>query len=41
MLKTRKLLSCLLVFLLLCSVLGLSVYAMEEKAAAGFEVDGT
>ena len=41
MLKTRKLLSCLLIFLLLCSVLGLSVYAMEEKAAAGFEVDGT
>ena len=43
MLKTRKLLSCLLIFLLLSSVLGLSVYAMEEKAAenVGFEVDGT
>ncbi len=43
MLKTRKLLSCLMIFLLLSAVLGISVYAMEEKAAeqASFEVDGT
>ncbi len=33
MLRTKKLLSCLLIFVLLTAVLGLSVYAMDQKAA--------
>ena len=43
MLKTRKLWACLAIFLLLTSVLGLSVYASDLKAEEkiGFEVDGT
>ena len=42
MFKTKKLLSCLLIFVLLTAVLGWSVYAMDEaKAEGAFEVDGT
>ncbi len=40
MFKTKKLLACLLIFVLLTSVLGVSVYAMDE-AKGTFEVDGT
>ncbi len=46
MFRTKKLLCCLLIFVLLSTVLGLSVYAMDQAAeeaapAGGFEVDGT
>ena len=40
MFKTKKLLACLLIFVLLTSILGVSVYAMD-KAKGAFEVDGT
>ncbi len=43
MLNSKKLLSCLMIFLLLSTVLGIGVYAAELKAEEkiGFEVDGT
>ncbi len=42
MIKTKKLLCCLLVFVVLTALLGLSVYAMDEnKAESAFSVDGT
>ncbi len=48
MLRSKRLLCCFLIFVVLSAVLGLSVYAMDtakegavEEIAGGFEVDGT